>query len=53
MKQRHGAEQIVDKLCQTDVEFGKNLKVPEVCKHLGVSEQPCCRWRTKRWTCWS
>ncbi len=39
MKKRHGAEQIVAKLRQADVELGKGLKVPEVCKHLGISEQ--------------
>ena len=40
MKKRHGAEQIVAKLRQADVELGKGLKVPEVCKQLGVSETP-------------
>ena len=39
MKKRHSAEQIVAKLRQADVELGKGLKVPEVCKQLGVSEQ--------------
>jgi putative transposase len=29
------------------VELGKGLKVPEVCKQLGVSEQTYYRWRTK------
>ena len=37
MKKRHGAEQIVAKLRQADVELGKGLKVPEVCKQLGVT----------------
>jgi len=35
MKPRHRAEQIVAKLRQADVELGKGLKVPEVCKALG------------------
>ena len=39
MKKRHGAEQIVAKLRQADVELGKGLKVPEVCKQMGASEQ--------------
>jgi len=47
MKTRHRAEQIVAKLRQADVELGKGLKVPEVCKALGISEQTYYRWRTK------
>ncbi len=38
MKKRHSTEQIVAKLRQADVELGKSLKVPEVCKQLGISE---------------
>ena len=47
MKMRHSAEQIVAKLRQADVDLGKGLKVPEVCKQLGISEQTYYRWRTK------
>lgn len=47
MKKRHSAEQIVAKLRQADVELGKGMKVPEVCKHLGISEQTYYRWRQK------
>ncbi len=47
MKTRHGAEQIVAKLRQADVALGKGLKVPELCKQLGISEQTYYRWRTK------
>ncbi len=47
MKKRHSAEQIVAKLRQADVELGKGLKVPEVCKQLGISEQTYYRWRQK------
>jgi len=47
MKKRHTAEQIVAKLRQADVELGKGLKVPEVCKQLGISEQTYYRWRQK------
>jgi transposase-like protein len=47
MKQRHSAEQIVAKLRQADVELGKGLKVPEVCRGLGISEQTYYRWRQK------
>ena len=37
MKQRHSAEHIVSHLRQADVELGKEMKVPEVCKQLGIS----------------
>ena len=47
MKKRHSAEQIVAKLRQADIELGKGLKVPEVCKQLGISEQTYYRWRQK------
>jgi len=47
MKKRHSAEQIVRKLRQADVALGKGLKVPEVCRQLGISEQTYCRWRQK------
>ena len=39
MKKRHGAEQIVAKLRQADVELGKGLKVPEVRKQLRITAQ--------------
>ena len=47
MKNRHSAEQIVGKLRQADVALGKGLKVPEVCRELGISEQTYYRWRQK------
>ena len=47
MKKRHSAEQIVAKLREADVQLGKGLRVPEVCKQLGISEQTYYRWRTK------
>jgi len=47
MKKRHSAEQIVSMLRQADMQLGKGLRVPEACKHLGVSEQTYYRWRQK------
>jgi len=47
MKKRHSAEQIVAKLRQADVALGRGLKVPAVCKQLGISEQTYYRWRQK------
>ena len=35
------------KLRQADVALGKGLKVPEVCRQLGISEQTYYRWRQK------
>ena len=47
MKTRHSAEQIVAKLREADVSLGKGLRVPEVCKQLGIREQTYYRWWTK------
>ena len=47
MKKRRSAEQIVVKLRQADVALGKGLRVPEVCKGLGISEHTYYRWRQK------
>ena len=47
MKKRHSAEQIVAKLREADVALGKGLRVPEVCKQLGISEQTYYRWKSK------
>jgi transposase-like protein len=47
VKKRHSAEQIVAKLREADVILGQGLRVPEVCKQLGISEQTYYRWRTK------
>ncbi len=47
MKKRLMPEQVVAKLRQADVELGKGLKVPQVCKQLGISQQTYYRWRTK------
>ena len=47
MKKRYSAEQIVGMLRQADVGLGKGLRVPEVCRDLGISEQTYYRWRQK------
>ena len=47
MKKRYSVEQIVAKLRQADVGLGKGLRVPDVCKDLGISEQTYYRWRQK------
>ena len=47
MKKRHSAEQIVSLLRQADVDLGKGVTVPDVCRRLGISQQTYYRWRTK------
>jgi putative transposase len=44
---KYGPEQIVSKLRQADVELGKGLTVPEVCRAIEVSPQTYYRWRQK------
>ena len=46
-RKRYSTEQIVTKLRQAEVEFGRGLRTPEMCKKLGVSEQTYYRWRKK------
>ena len=47
MKKRYSVEEIVSKLRQADVGLGKGLRVPDVCRELGISEQTYYRWRQK------
>jgi putative transposase len=47
MKKRYSVEQIVSKLRQADVGLGKGLRVPDVCRELGISQQTYYRWRQK------
>jgi len=47
MKKRHSAEQIVGLLRQADVDLGKGMTVPDVGRHLGVSQHTYYRRRTK------
>jgi|LUME01.1.fsa_nt_gb transposase-like protein len=42
---RYSTEQIVTKLRQAEVELGRGLRVPQMCKKLGISEQTYYRWR--------
>jgi len=38
-RKRYSTEQIVMKLRQAEVELGRGLRTPQVCKKLGISEQ--------------
>ena len=44
-RKRYSTEQIVTKLRQAEVELGRGLRTPEMCKKLEVSEQTYYRWR--------
>ena len=41
----YSTEQIVTKLRQAEIELGRGVRTPLVCKKLGVSEQTYYRWR--------
>jgi transposase-like protein len=42
---RYSTEQIIVKLRQAEIEMGRGVKVPEVCRSLGITEQTFYRWR--------
>jgi len=44
---RYSTEQIIVKLRQAEIEMGRGVKVPEVCRGLGISEQTFYRWRKR------
>ena len=44
-RKRYSTEQIVTKLRQAEVELGRGLRTPEICKKLGISEQTYYRGR--------
>jgi transposase-like protein len=44
-RKRFGAEQIIPKLREAEVDLAKGLTVGQVCKKIGVTEQTYYRWR--------
>ena len=44
-RQRHTAEEIINKRREAEVGLARGLAVPEVCRKLGVAEQTYYRWR--------
>lgn len=42
---RHAPEQIVAMLRQTKPELARGQTIPQVCKHLGITDQNYHRWR--------
>jgi transposase-like protein len=44
---RYSTEQTIVKLRQAEIEMGRGVKVPEVCRKLGIPEQTFYRWRKR------
>ena len=44
-KQYYKPEQIISKLREAEVELGRGLAVPLVCKQLGITDSTYYRWR--------
>ena len=44
---RYSTEQIIMKLREAEIEMGRGVRVPEVCRKLGISEQTFYRWRKR------
>jgi transposase-like protein len=44
-KKRHTAEQIISKLREAEVLLAKGMKIPQVCRKIGVTDQTYYRWR--------
>ena len=44
-KKRHTAEQIISKLREAEVLLAKGMRMPQVCRKLGVTDQTYYRWR--------
>lgn len=42
---RYSPEQIIGKLREAEVHLSKGMKVPLVCKKLGIHEQTYYKWR--------
>lgn len=46
-RKKHTPQQIITKLRDADAMLGTGLKIPEVCRHLEISEQTFHRWRNQ------
>ena len=44
-RKRFSAEQIINKLRIAEVELSKGLRVTQVCRELGITDQTYYRWR--------
>jgi hypothetical protein len=43
---RHTPEQIIRKVCEGEKLLGQDMELPEVLKHLEITEATWYRWRT-------
>jgi len=46
-RERHSAEQIINKLREAEVHLSQRISAPEVARKLGDTEQTYYRWRKK------
>jgi len=44
-KKRYNAEDIVRKLCETDVLLSQGMNISQICKRIGIADQTYYRWR--------
>ncbi|HAH49701.1 MAG TPA: hypothetical protein DCM07_33665 [Planctomycetaceae bacterium] len=44
-KKRFTVEQIIEKLCEAEVELARGKTIGLVCKQLGITDQTYYRWR--------
>ena len=51
--QKFTAEQIIGKLREAEIHLARGKKIPEACKHLGVTEQTYYRWKKSTAVCGS
>ena len=43
-KKRYNAEDIVRKLCETDVLLSQGMNISQICKRIGIADQTYYRW---------
>jgi putative transposase len=46
-RKRYTVEQIIRKLREAEVELGRGLTTPQMCRKIGRSEQTYYRWRKR------
>ncbi len=44
-RKRYTVEQIIRKLREAEIELGRGLTTPQMCRKIGISEQTYYRWR--------
>jgi transposase-like protein len=46
-RKRYTVEQIIRKLREGEIELGRGLTTPQMCRKIGISEQTYYRWRKR------